>query len=122
IVFGVDVSKYEKNHDQMLAQAVLETAEKMPVVCANIASMNKRAQDWPVAVNMAAAALGLNAFPNLTADDDDFIRSQELIEEPDAKGEFTRGFAFRVAEKFRGVEGKIENGQLTWAGRFIPRT
>ena len=40
IVFGVDVPKYEKNHDQMLAQAVLETAEKMPVVCANIASMN----------------------------------------------------------------------------------
>jgi len=122
IVFGVDVSKYEKNHDQMLAQAVIETAGTMPVVCANIASMNGRAQDWPVAVNMTAAALGLNAFPNLTADDDDFIRSQELIEEPDAKGEFTRGFAFRVAEKFRGVEGKIEKGQLTWAGRAVPRT
>jgi len=122
IVFGVDVTKYEKNHDQMLAQAVVESAAKMPVICANIASMNSRAQDWPVAVNMMAAALNLNAFPNLTADSDDFIRSQELIEQPDATGNFTRGFAFRVAEKFRGVEGKIENGQLTWAGRTIPRT
>src|SRR6185436_13328555 len=68
IVFGVDVVKYEKNHDQMLAQAVVESAAKMPVICANIASMNSRAQDWPVAVNMMAAALNLNAFPNLTAD------------------------------------------------------
>ena len=71
-------------------------------------------------LNMIAGAYNLNAYPNLTSDPDDFIRNQELVEEPDAKGEFTRGFAFRVAEKFRGVDGKFEGGRLMWGGRAIP--
>jgi CHASE2 domain-containing sensor protein len=80
IVFGVDVRKYEPDHDQLLAAAILANVDKMPVVCANIASMNGKARDWAVQLNMAASAYNLNAFPNLTADPDDFIRSQELIE------------------------------------------
>ena len=31
-----------------------------------------------------------------------------------------RGLAFRMAEKFRGVDAKVEKGRLLWAGRSIP--
>ena len=71
-------------------------------------------------VNILAAAFNNNAFPNLTADPDDFIRKQELIEEPDAQGSVRRGLAFRVAEKFRGADAEFEKGRLMWGGRAIP--
>ncbi len=120
IAFAVDVRKWEPDNDRLLAAAMLASADKMPVVCANLAFMNAKDREWPVQVNMVAGIYNLNAFPNLTADPDDFIRKQELIEEPDAKGEFVRGLAFRMAEKFRGVDAKFENGRLMWAGRSIP--
>jgi hypothetical protein len=63
--------------------------------------MNAKQKVWPVQINILAAAYNNNAFANLTADSDDFIRSQVLIEQPDDKGEFSRSLAFRVAEKFR---------------------
>jgi adenylate cyclase len=120
--FTVDVRQYEPNYDQMLAAAYIETTQKMPVICAYITDMNAKDRVWPVPLNMAAGAFNQNAFANLTADADDFIRNQELFEDPDDKGEFNRALAFRVAEKFRGVDAKIENGRLMWAGRAIPTT
>jgi len=122
IAFGVDVTKYEKDHDQMLAGAVLTNIEKMPVVVANVADMNANAKKWPVAVNMAAALFQLNAFPNLTVDRDDFIRRQELMEAPDANGDFTRSLPLRTAEKFLNENVKSKNGGLTLQGRTIPIT
>src|SRR5260370_17715885 len=122
MVSAVEVRKWEPDNDRRLAAAVLANVEKMPVVCANLAFMNAKDRDWPVQVNMAAGAFNLNAFPNLTVDPDDFVRTQEVIEQPDGNGEFTRGLAFRVAEKFRGVDAKVENGRLMWAGHTIPWT
>jgi adenylate cyclase len=120
--FAVDVAKWEPTHDQVLAEAVITTAPTMPVICAYVASLNSKQTDWPVPINMVAAAYDQNAFANLTADPDDFIRNQVLIEEPSKEGEFSRGLAFRVAEKFRGVDAKMENGRLMWGGREIPTT
>jgi len=122
IAFGVDVAKYEPGHDQLLVQAVNDNLNRMPVICANVATMNTNERVWPVPVNILASAFNLNAYPNLTSGPDDFIRTQELVELPDAQGEFTRGLAFRTAEKFRGEDAKIVNGQLVWGGRTIPRT
>ena len=121
-IFAVDVKRWEPDHDRLLSEAVISTMEKMPVVCAYVSAMNSKQVEWPVQLNMLAAAYNNNAFANLTADSDDFIRNQELIEKPDANGEFSRSLAFRVAEKFRGAEAKIENGRLMWAGRAIPTT
>jgi len=87
-----------------------------------MAAMNAKDKVWPVPLNIAAGAFNMNAFANLTVDPDDFIRNQVLIEEPDAQGEFSRNLAFRVAEKFRGVDAKVENGRLMWGGRAIPTT
>ena len=120
--FPVDVRKWEPDHDRALAEAFISTIETMPVICAYVKSMNSKQKEWPVPVNMVAAAYNQNAFANLTADADDFIRNQVLIEEPDAQGEFGRGLAFRVAEKFRGMDSKVENGRLTWGGKAIPAT
>jgi adenylate cyclase len=118
--FPIDVKKWESDNDAVLAQAVAETTGTMPVICAYVPSMNSKQKDWPVPVNMMAAAFNQNGFANLTADSDDFVRNQALIEEPDAAGQFNRGLAFRVAEKFRGVDAKIEGGKLVWEGRVIP--
>jgi adenylate cyclase len=120
--FTVDIRQYEPNYDQMLAAAYLETIQKMPVICAYITAMNAMDKVWPVPLNIAAGAFNQNAFANLTTDADNFNRNQVLIENPDAKGEFNRGLAFRVAEKFRGVDAKVEKGHLMWAGRAIPTT
>jgi adenylate cyclase len=120
--FTVDIRQYEPSYDQMLAAAYLETVGKMPVICAYMAAMNANDKVWPVPLNMAAGAFNQNAFANLTVDEDDFVRNQVLIEAPDARGEFNRGLAFRVAEMFRGTDAKVENGHLMWAGRAIPTT
>src|SRR3954454_14637058 len=40
IAFGVDVRKYEPDNDRMLAEAVTANVERMPVVVANVVSMN----------------------------------------------------------------------------------
>jgi adenylate cyclase len=82
--------------------------------------MTSTQEKWWVPVNILSAAYGRNALANLTSDPDDFIRNQELIEEPGPDGQYFRGFAFRVAEVFRGVDSKIENGRLMLDGRAIP--
>jgi adenylate cyclase len=121
-VFAVDVKTWEPDHDRLLSEAVISTMATMPVVCAYVSAMNSKQVEWPVQINMLAAAYNNNAFANLTTDSDDFVRNQVLIEEPDANGEFSRNLAFRVAEKFRGMDSKVENGRLVWNGRAIPTT
>src|SRR5258708_1195476 len=80
IAFGVDVEKYEPGHDGLLVEAVDATLDKMPVICANLAALNKNERIWPVPINILASAFNLNAYPNLTSGPDDFIRTQELVE------------------------------------------
>ncbi len=119
--FVVDVKKWEPENDAILMQAVGDAAAAgMPVICGFAPVLSSTQEQWPVPVNMLAAALGQIGFANLTSDPDDFIRNQELIEQPTADGQFNRSLAFRVAEKFRGEDAKFENGRLTLAGRVIP--
>ncbi len=68
---------------------------------------------------MLAAALGLSAFANLTADvtQGDFVRRQELIEAGEAPA---RSLAFRVVEKYVGADAEFHDGRLTLQGRPIP--
>ena len=80
LAFGVPVDKWEPDYDRMLAEAV--STSPVPVVCGYVASLNTNQETLPVPINMIAAALGLSAFANLTADADDFVRKQELIEAP----------------------------------------
>src|SRR5207244_12165393 len=108
-VFAVDVKQWEPDHDRLLSEAVISTMETMPVVCAYVSAMNSKQQEWPVQIKMLAAAYNNNAFANLTAYADDFMRNQVLIEEPGDNGEFRRGLAFRVAEKCRGRDGMLKS-------------
>src|SRR5271163_2220555 len=119
--FVVDVKKWEPDNDAILMQAVGDAAAAgMPVICGFAPVLSSTQEQWPVPVNMLAAALGQIGFANLTSDPDDFIRNQELIEKPGSDGQFNRSLAFRVAEKFRGEDAKFENGWLTMAGQVIP--
>jgi adenylate cyclase len=120
--FVVGVGKWEPENDAILMQAVSETAGTMPVICGFVPSMTSTQKKWPVPLNMLAAALNQFGYVNLTVDADDFVRNQEIIEEPTPDGQFSRGLALRVAEKFRGVDAKIENGRLMFAGRAVPIT
>src|SRR3974390_313246 len=81
--FGITVDKYgrglgEKEMsklDERMAEAVVSTSFVMPVICAYIPTEMGNEEAQAVPMNMAAAALGQTAYVNLTADEDDFIRS-----------------------------------------------
>jgi adenylate cyclase len=121
VAFGAPVKKWEADYDRMLAEAV--EGSPAPVVCGYVASLNTNQRTEPIPINMLAAALGLDGFANLTADPDDFVRSQELIEAPSAKADDrapARSLAMRVVEKYVGQDLKLQNGRLTLRGREIP--
>src|SRR2546421_453322 len=82
----------------LLPAAFRATLDRMPAICPYTDAMNPKDKEGPVPINIAAAAFNQNAFANLTADSDDFIRNQVLIDEPGEKQEFNRNLAFRVAE------------------------
>jgi class 3 adenylate cyclase len=114
--FGVPVEKWEADFDRRLSETV--SASPIPVVCGYVSSLNTNQDKLPVPVNMLAAALGLAAFANLTVDADDFVRRQELIEE--AAEAPAKSLAFRVVEKYTGVEAVFQHGRLALAGHSIP--
>src|SRR5205814_1800037 len=74
VTFMIPVQTWEPTYDQILAGAVSETSPVMPAICGYVPSAMQKQQDWPVPVNMAASALGLFGFVNLTVDADDFVR------------------------------------------------
>jgi adenylate cyclase len=76
---------------------------------------NPEAQQIPI--NMLSAALGLAGFANVTADSDDFVRRQELIEAPPGAA---HSLALRIAEKFAASDAEWQNGKLVFQGRPIP--
>jgi adenylate cyclase len=121
IAFGVPVGKWAPDNDRMLAEAV--STSPVPVVCGYVTSLNTIQEEAPVPINMIAAALGLSAYANLTADPDDFIRRQELLEPPPEKSSdppVARSLALRVAEKFVGQDAEWRNGELFLRGRRVP--
>jgi adenylate cyclase len=121
IAFGVPVKDWLQEHDQMLAQAVTETIPTMPVVCIYVPEMMGKQRDsaFAVPLNIIAAAMELAAFANLTVDPDDFVRVQELYEDPSTHP-VARSFALKVAERFLGVEAQFPDGRLTLAGKPVP--
>jgi class 3 adenylate cyclase len=120
LAFGVPVEKWEPDHDRMLAEAV--SMSPVPVICGYVSSMNTNQMTLPVPINMVAAAMGLSAYVNLTADPDDFIRRQELLEAPSSNpaDPSARGLGLRVAEKFLGQDATFQNGLLVLQGHTIP--
>ena len=122
LAFGVNVDKWEKDYDQMLAGAL--TAASMPVICAYVPELITNQATDPIPINLAAAGLGLVGFPNLTSDVDDFIRDQEIVEAPTANGDPgaqpAHSLALRVAEKYFGADLESSNGRLKLAGQEIP--
>lgn len=125
IAFGINVTTYAKDHDSILAGAFSEVAPQMPIVCAFVSTPVEQQQnpDFAVPLNMMASVFGLSAFPNLTVDDDDFARRQELMEAPKAgvpTETLPRGLALRAAEKYLGKDVELHDGKLSLAGREIP--
>jgi adenylate cyclase len=123
--FAVPVEQYVPGNDSYLAQAYAELTPTMPIVAAYVAEAMASQQDarFAVPLNMMSAALGGAGFANMTADTDDFIRRQELIEEPKAgvpTEALARSESFRAAEKFLGQDAQIKDGELYLAGHRIP--
>jgi adenylate cyclase len=117
VAFGIPVTQWAPQADQVLAEAV--SASPIPAVIGYVPALVAKQRDWPVPVNMIAAALGLAAYANLTVDSDDFVRRQELIEAP-SSGPQARSFALRIAEKYAGADASFEQGALALHGRPIP--
>jgi len=122
VTFTVPVQKWEPDHDRLMAETIVETAARMPVVCGYVPAAMEKQQDWPIPINMLAPALGLSGFVNLTADPDSFVRRQELIEAPgaDRSAPLARALSLRVAEKFLGSEAAFVGDRLMLAGKRIP--
>lgn len=125
VTFQVPVTKYEPANDALLAAAVTEANQTMPIVCGFVpgTTENQKEELFAVPLNMLAAAMGMNAFANLTTDQDDFVRRQELIETPKAgmpMESLTRGMALRTAEKFFGEDAKFQDGGFYLKGKQIP--
>jgi adenylate cyclase len=122
--FLINVKKYAPDNDALLGAAYGEVAPQMPVVCAfvPVSAEDQQKEDVVVPINILASVFGLTAFPNVTADNDDFIRRQELIELPKAGQpveSLTRGLALRAAEKFVGKDVEMRDGKMFLAGREI---
>lgn len=97
VAFPIPVNQWAAGFDERMAQAVISTSAQMPVMCGYAASTLSQQRKWPVPMNMAAAALGQTAYVNLRADEDDFIRSIELVE-----AEGSRSMSLAVSERFLG--------------------
>ena len=121
VAFGIPVDKWAPDADGIIGEAV--ATAKIPLVAGFIPALVERQRERPIPVNMLAAALGKAGYANLTADPDDFIRRQELIEAPKAgAGEpATRSLAMRLAELAAGEDAKFEgDGRFSLAGKPIP--
>src|SRR5271165_746932 len=101
VAFGIPVEKYEPDFDRSLGEAV--STSPVPVVCAFATTINSNPEAQQIPINMLSAALGLAGFANVTADSDDFVRRQELIEAPPGAA---HSLALRIAEKFAGSDAE----------------
>jgi adenylate cyclase len=124
VAFGIPVAKWEPNADSALAGAYAAATPTMPVVSAWVASTADQSDPaFAVPVNMMASALDGAAFANLTVDSDDFVRRQEMIEQPTPGAppdSAKRSMALHGAEKFLGVSAAVRNGKLFLGNREIP--
>jgi adenylate cyclase len=125
LAFGVPVDKYEPDFDRLLGEAV--STSPVPVVCAYATELNTNPEAQRIPINMLSAALGLAGFANVTADSDDFVRRQELVEaqERSPNGQPSgqapaHSLALRVAEKFAGSDAVFQNGKLVFQGHIVP--
>jgi adenylate cyclase len=115
LAFGIPVDKYEPDFDRLLGEAV--STSPVPVVCAYATELNTNPEAQRIPINMLSAALGLAGFANVTADSDDFVRKQELLEAPPGTA---HSLALRIAEKFADSDAEWRNGKLVFQGRTIP--
>lgn len=122
--FAVPVARYEPDDDGLLAQAFAEASPRMPIITAFVASKaDQKDPAFAVPLNMMSAAFGTAAYANLTADNDNFVRREELIEAPkpgEPVSQLTRSIALRAAEKYLGKDAELRNGHLWFNGREIP--
>ena len=121
LAFGIPVDKWEPDYDRLLAEAV--STSPVPVVCGYATEINSNPQAQRIPINMISAALGLAGFANLTADPDDFVRRQELIEAPPSSASDpppARSLALRVAEKYAGQDAEVASGRLVFQGDPVP--
>ena len=124
IAFSIPVEKYVADNDGYLLGAFNAALPRMPVICAYVPeAMGGQAKtDFAVPLNIAAGAMGLAGYANLTDDPDAFVRRQELIEAPDAGANrpLARSMALLAAEKYLGKEAALHGQDLYLGDRRIP--
>ncbi len=120
--FAIPVDKYVKDLDEELAGAFIEVNSTMPVVAAFVPEAMGAQHDarFTVPINIAAATMGASAMANLTADEDDFLRSEELIDKPEPGQPLTHSMALLAVEKFLGKEAEVKGRDLYLGGKLIP--
>ncbi|HYM09331.1 MAG TPA: adenylate/guanylate cyclase domain-containing protein [Bryobacterales bacterium] len=121
VFFAIPVSQWAPDNDRLLAEAVVETAPAMPVICGFAPGAVNMQRQRPIPLYLFASASGLTASLHLEVDPDDFVRRQQLLEQGEGPMETrTRSFALAIAEKFRGQQARIEGGRLYLGNTWIP--
>jgi adenylate cyclase len=121
LAFGAGVAKWEPSFDGELAGAV--STASMPVIVGYATEQTTSEGAKTLPINILAAALGLDGFPNISEDQDHFVRYQELLEAPnpnDPSAEPHHSFALKIVEKYLGRDLQVKGGHLMLAGKEIP--
>jgi adenylate cyclase len=122
IAFGIRIDKYEPDFDKMLSRAVaFANGLGVPVICGYATEINSNPEAQEVPINGFASAQDVAAFANITADEDDFVRTQELFEAPSSNvnDATAHSLALRVVEKYVGADMELKNGRATLLGQPI---
>ncbi len=120
VALSIPVGKWEKDHDQLLAAAVIQASATMPVVVAFAPGTAAQSTAMAVNVNMLAAATGRAALPNLGVTRDDVVRNLELMEAPRAGSPSYQSLALAVAEAATGEQLQLRGGQMSFLGHPVP--
>ena len=119
LAFPVPVEKWEPGFDGLMSEAVVSAwSAGVPVVVGYVPALNTFQSTHPVPINVFAGGLGLAGYANLTSDDDEFVRRQELIES--SSSDPARSLAARVVEKFLSTDLVLSGDRVTLAGREVP--
>ncbi len=119
--FGVPVDQWQRDYDRLIGESI--SSAPAPVIYGYVSELNTNKSAQLMPINMITAALGLGAYANLTADADDFVRRQELLEASStnaADPPSARSFALRIVEKYAGSDSEFHDGKLTLGKKRIP--
>jgi adenylate cyclase len=120
VTFTIPVTEWVRGYDEAIAAAVIENAQRMPVIVAYAPGTLENQERMAIPINMFAASFERGGYANLTADTDDFVRKIELMEEPRTDRPTAKSMSLRAMEAYYGETASYKDGRISLKGSPIP--